>query len=145
MSVLNESNFSEFVDHSLFSVVDKGRLPGHKLQRILDYIDVNLCEDLSLSRISTIAGFSAHYFSDLFRNSTGTTLHRYVMAKRIDFAKTQLGDRERSIIDIGIEAGFKNPSHFARVFRKLVGTSPSHFQSDMWFYRSYPDAISRVR
>jgi AraC family transcriptional regulator len=52
--------------------------------------------------------------------------------KRIEFAKQQLRDPNRRIIDIGLDAGFPNPSHFARVFRKLVGLSPSDFQADVW-------------
>ncbi len=37
----------------------------------------------------------------------------------------------RSVSDAGLSAGFENPSHFARMFRKIVGVSPSRFRFKM--------------
>jgi AraC family transcriptional regulator len=71
---------------------------------------------------------SPHYFAELFRQSTGKAPHRYVLLRRIDRAKEYLGDPRRTIIQAGLDAGFQNPSHFARVFRKWVGISPSRFR-----------------
>jgi AraC family transcriptional regulator len=60
------------------------------------------------------------------------TTHRYtpvaVLLQRIERAKQGLRDTGRSIIEVGLEVGFQNPSHFARMFRKFVGASPSQFQ-----------------
>jgi AraC family transcriptional regulator len=74
---------------------------------------------------------SPHYFAELFRKSTGQTPHQYVLSQRIERAKQNLHDPGRSVIEVGLDAGFQNPSHFARAFRKLVGTSPSRFQAEM--------------
>jgi len=116
--------------HTRTPVIYKGGLPRLRLKRVLDYIADNLDEDLSLSQLAGIAGMSAHYFSEMFKQSTGSTPHNYVLIKRIEYAKHHLRNPKRSIIDVGLESGFPNPSHFARVFRKLVGTSPSSFQRD---------------
>jgi AraC family transcriptional regulator len=67
--------------------------------------------------------------SELFKQSTGLTIHSYVLMKRVEFAKHQLRHTNRRIIDIGLDAGFPNPSHFARVFKKVVGASPTQFQA----------------
>jgi AraC family transcriptional regulator len=56
-------------------VAYKGRLPGHRLKRVLDYIAASLEENISLAQLSAIAGMSPHYFSELFKQSTGRTLH----------------------------------------------------------------------
>jgi AraC-like DNA-binding protein len=98
---------------------------------VLDYIGDNLSDDLSLSELASVAGMSAHYFAELFRESTGHSPHRYVLLQRIEHAKQSLGERGNSVIEAALAAGFENPSHFARVFRKYVGTSPSRFQSEM--------------
>jgi len=74
---------------------------------------------------------SPHYFAELFRKSTGHAPHRYLLLQRIERAKEGLRDSRRSVIDVGLDTGFENPSHFARVFRKFVGTSPSKFRSDV--------------
>jgi AraC family transcriptional regulator len=106
-------------------------LPGYRLRRVLDYIGDNLAEDLSLARLAAVAGMSPHYFAELFRMSTGHAPHRYVLLRRIERAKAGLRDQERTVIEVGLDAGFGNPSHFARVFRKFVGISPSRFQADL--------------
>jgi len=110
----------------------KGGLPGYRLKRVLDYISAKLADDLSLSHLSAVAGMSPHYFSELFRQSTGCSPHHYVLMQRIEHAKQQLRDPECSIINVGLNAGFQNASHFARMFRRFVGTSPSIFRADIW-------------
>jgi len=110
--------------------VYKGGLPGYRLKRVLDYIADSLEENISLSRLAAIAGMSPHYFSELFKQSTGRSPHNYVLLQRIERAKQQLRDPKHSIFDAGLDAGFQNPSHFARMFRKLEGTTPSKFRAD---------------
>jgi AraC family transcriptional regulator len=113
----------------LTPVAYKGGLPGYRLKRVLDYIAASLDENISLAQLSTIAGMSPHYFSELFKQSTGRTPHTYLLHQRIERAKQRLRDPVCSIIDAGLDAGFENPSHFARVFRRLVGTTPSRFRA----------------
>jgi AraC family transcriptional regulator len=108
--------------------VYKGGLPGRRLKRVLDYIGDNLAEDLSLSKLAEIAGMSPHYFAELFRRSTGCPPHRFVLSQRIDRAKARLRGAKHSVIDAALEAGFQNPSHFARTFRRLVGVTPGQFR-----------------
>jgi len=108
-----------------------GGLPRHRLKRVLDYIAANMAADVSLEQLAAVAGMSSHYFAELFRQSTGCAPHRYVLSQRIELAKERLRDPRISVIDAGLDAGFQNPSHFARTFRKLVGTSPSRYKSDV--------------
>jgi AraC family transcriptional regulator len=115
--------------------VYKGGLPRYRLKRVLDYIAENMSGELSLSQLSAIAGMSPHYFAELFRQSTGSAPHQFVLRQRIEHAKERLRDPKRRVIEVALEAGFQNPSHFARMFRKLVGVSPSAFQSDNWANR----------
>lgn len=109
-------------------VVEKGGLPGGRLKKVLDYIGDHLAEDLSLSRLAAVAGMSPHYFSELFKQSTGRPPHRFVLSQRIGRAKEWLRNPKHSVIDAGFHAGFQNPSHFARTFRRLVGVTPRQFR-----------------
>jgi len=111
-------------------VTYKRGLTGNRLKRVLDYIEANLDENISLAQLAAIAGMSPHYFSELFKLSTGRAPHNYVLMQRIERAKQQLRDPKRSIIDAGLDAGFQNPSHFARMFRKLEGTTPSTYRAE---------------
>lgn len=108
----------------------KGGLPGNRLKRVLDYIAAKLDENISLAQLAAIAGMSPHYFSELFKLSTGRAPHNYVLMQRIERAKQQLRNPKRSIIDAGLDAGFQNPSHFARMFRRLEGTTPSKYRAE---------------
>lgn len=109
----------------------QGGLPGYRLKRVLDYIGDNLAEDIGLAALAGIAGMSAHYFAEMFKRSTGYPPHRYVLLQRIERAKQALLESNLGVIDVGLNVGFQNPSHFARVFRKFVGTSPSRFRLEM--------------
>jgi AraC family transcriptional regulator len=108
----------------------RGGLPGHRLKRVLDFIGDNVADELSLSELAAIAGMSPHYFSELFKQSTGCAPHQYVLLSKIERAKESLRNSRCSVTEAGIESGFQNPSHFARVFRKLVGITPSRFRSE---------------
>src|SRR5262250_1721845 len=110
--------------------VPKGGLPGYRLKRVLDYIGDNLAEDVSLSDLAELAGMSAHHFAELFRKSMSCTPHRYVLHERIERAKIALRDPRCTVLDAAAISGFPNPSHFARMFRRFVGVTPSQFQFD---------------
>jgi AraC family transcriptional regulator len=118
-------------------VAYRGGLPGYRLRRVLDYIGDNLAEDVSLGQLAAVVDMSPHYFAELFKKSTGQTPHQYILLRRIERAKNKIADANGSIIEVGIEVGFSNPSHFSRVFRKLVGTSPSEFRAEVHLDRRY--------
>jgi AraC family transcriptional regulator len=109
--------------------LQRGGMPGRRLRRVLDYIGDNLAEDLSLAELAAVAGMSPHYFSELFSRSVGHPPHRYVLSQRIERAKECLRNPGNSVLEAGLSAGFENPSHFARAFRKLVGVTPRQFRA----------------
>jgi AraC family transcriptional regulator len=119
-------------------VAYKGGLPGYRLKRVVDYIAASLDGNISLPQLAAIAGMSPHYFLELFKQSTGRTPHAYVLFERIERATQRLRDPACSVIDAGLEAGFENPSHFARVFRRLVGTTPSRFRAERAIPKMFP-------
>jgi AraC family transcriptional regulator len=112
------------------SVFASGGLPAYRLKRVMEFIGENMGDDLSLGQLATIAGMSPHYFSEMFRQSTGHSPYQYVLLQRIERAKQRLRTQDCSVTTAGVEAGFANPSHFARTFRRIVGTSPSKFQEE---------------
>jgi Rrf2 family nitric oxide-sensitive transcriptional repressor len=107
----------------------RGGLPGYRLRRVLEYIGDNLAKDLSVPKLAAVAGMSPNHFAEMFKSSTGCAPRRYVLLQRIEFAKRELSDTKCSILEVRLNAGFQNSSHFACIFRKFVGTSPSRFRN----------------
>ena len=104
--------------------VQHGGLGGRRLKQTLAYIEDRLSEDLSLSRIASIAGVSPSHFKTLFRESTGVPVHQYVVQRRIERAKDMLMQGKLSIAEIALATGFSHQSHLARHMRRSVGLSP---------------------
>ena len=107
----------------------KGGMPARRLRKVLDYIGENLTRDLGVTELARVAGMSPHYFSELFRKSVGRPPHQYVLRQRIERAKQSLRNPTRSVLEAGLAAGFENPSHFARTFRRFVGATPKQFRA----------------
>ncbi|MDJ0589514.1 MAG: AraC family transcriptional regulator [Pleurocapsa sp. MO_226.B13] len=101
-----------------------GQLPRYKLQQVIDYINAYLERDLSLKELSNLLQMSPHYFSKLFKQSTGTTPHRYVIKCRIEKAKYLIRHSKLSLAEISTQVGFTDQSHLHRHFKRLVGVTP---------------------
>ena len=104
-----------------------GKLPQHKLRQVIEYINAYLDRDLSLKELSNVVQMSPHYFSKLFKQSTGTTPHQYVIRCRVDRAKDLLKQRQLSIAEISKEVGFVDQSHLHRHFKRSVGVTPKTY------------------
>lgn len=101
-----------------------GGLSGYKLRRVTEFINANLEEDLSLGEIAAAADLSQFHFARAFRASTGFTPQQYLMRQRIERAKQLLAKDDLPIIEISLQTGFKNQSHFTTLFRKYTKYTP---------------------
>jgi AraC family transcriptional regulator len=77
-----------------------------------------------------VAGMSQYYFASLFKQSMGVTPWQYVMQQRLERAKELLTQRDRSIVEIALQCGFKSQSHFTQQFRKFTGVTPKRYQDE---------------
>lgn len=85
---------------------------------------------VSVSAAARAAGCSRSHLSRLFRKHTGDTFENYVIRKRIQISKRLLLDPGKSVAEVAELAGFSDQSYFSRVFRKVVGCSPSSFVAE---------------
>jgi YesN/AraC family two-component response regulator len=98
------------------------------LLRAIHYIDANFAEPLTLDQVARIAGMSKFHFCRKFGAFTGCSFREFLMRRRITRAKELLGDRARSIGEIGHAVGFLDQAHFTRVFRRFENALPSKFR-----------------
>jgi AraC family transcriptional regulator len=99
-------------------------LTNKKLTLILDLIESDLSEDLSLKVLANAAGLSEYHFLRLFKQSTGLTPHQYVISQRIERAKELLQKTQMTITEIAYLLGFSTPAHFTHHFRRKTGITP---------------------
>lgn len=101
-----------------------GGLSGNKLNKVKEFINDNLEQDLTISEIAAIAGLSHFHFARSFRKTTGFTPQQYITNRRIEKAKELLAKSNLPIVEIGLQTGFKNQSHFTTLFRKFTSLTP---------------------
>jgi len=94
------------------------------LQTVLDYIDVNIKNELSLAAIAECAGYSAFHFGRVFANEVGVTLMAYVTWRKLQHALCDLS-RGVKVIDAAMEYGFETHAGFTKAFTHWFGFPPS--------------------
>jgi AraC family transcriptional regulator len=103
-------------------------LPGYKLQRLTEWMAEHLSEDLELEQLAAQTGLSKFHFHRLFKAAVGVSPSRYHLNLRMEQAKRLLRETKQSIVAVGLEVGYANPSHFAQLFRRETGLSPSEYR-----------------
>ena len=103
-------------------------LPTFKLRRVTDWMVEHLADEFNLARLAAQVGMSEFHFNRLFKKATGVPPSQYQIKLRIDAARRLLRETDYSVIRVGNEIGYSNPSHFARIFRKETGLTPSDYR-----------------
>lgn len=106
---------------------------------ILNYINDNLDEDLSIDYISSKFFMSKYYLMHKFKNQTGYTIHNYILQKRLILANTLI-KKGRSVNEVYLECGFGDYSNFIRAFKKMFGLPPKkYYKALMEIENSFDD------
>lgn len=99
-----------------------------KINNACSYIIDNCEHDLTLEAAADYIGFSACYFSRIFKKITNYNFVEYLTLQRIKRAQLLLSDFDMSITEISYQSGFKSISTFNRAFKQYRGCSPSEYR-----------------
>ena len=113
------------------SIPGKGGMAPHVLRRVVEFMHANMDKQIDLKDLADCAGLSLSHFSFQFRASTNQSPHQYMLRLRIERSKELLKDFRLSVLDVGLEVGFRNQQHFATVFRNCVGVPPSVYRTQL--------------
>ncbi|WKN42761.1 helix-turn-helix domain-containing protein [Tunicatimonas pelagia] len=105
-----------------------GGIAPFRLRKIEEYVLSHISSPVSIAELAEIAGTSVYYFVRTFRQSTGETPHQFIARHKMNRAKELLTQTNMKIIQIGLEVGYDDPGHFARVFKRHLGITPSGFR-----------------
>ena len=98
-------------------------------QQVLQYIQENYQQNITAEELAEVAAMSVAHFSRLFKKVTTQSPIAFVMAYRIEQAKKKLSNADMPLIDIALECGFADQSHFNRVFKKHEGVTPRVYRN----------------
>ena len=93
---------------------------------ILTYINRHISEELTLDALSAHFYLSSSYLCRIFKSTTGTTINKYITARRITIAKALLNEGF-SVTEACEKCGFNDYSNFLKAFTKAVGISPNKY------------------
>jgi len=105
-----------------------GGLTPRALQRIREYIEGHLAENIELETLAVIAALSKWHFARAFKQSVGTPPHLYLVQRRLERAQELLAETDLSLAQIALRSGFSDQSHFSRRFRMFFGVTPRSFR-----------------
>ncbi|UVM03806.1 AraC family transcriptional regulator [Pseudomonas laurylsulfatiphila] len=128
----NGQNKSSQIEHSP-TLPDSIRLTsGHQkhqaLNSVMLYIEQHFRDSIDQRDLAQRCGMTTFRFSRLFKEANGLGFTDYILDKRMNFAKELLDNSQMPITSIGYEAGFKDPSYFARAFKQFANCTPSEYR-----------------
>jgi YesN/AraC family two-component response regulator len=112
-------------------VVQKQNAEPPVITRAKEYIREHQTEDISLGQVAKAVNTSTFYFCKMFKKVTGINFTDYVSRVRIENAKNLLLNPNLRVSEIAYEVGFQSLTHFNRVFKKIIGQSPTDYRAKL--------------
>lgn len=101
------------------------KLAPHIVSRVLDYIHSHTDHNLTLAEIAAVVHLSPYHLARLFKQTTGQSLHQYVLNQRLTLGKQLLETSDVTVSGIAAQLGFTDHSHFSQQFKRYFGYPPS--------------------
>lgn len=107
---------------------DRVHISRVKLNRVIEFVEARLDQELSLDDLARIAELSPFHFSRVFKLTTGETPYHFVCSRRLARAQQLLIESEMGLAELALACGFASQSHFTAAFSKAFGTSPGRYR-----------------
>jgi AraC-like DNA-binding protein len=101
------------------------------ITRAKEYIHEHQTENLRLGHVAKAVNTSTFYFCKMFKKVTGINFTDYLSRVRIEKSKNLLLNPNLRVSEIAFEVGFQSLTHFNRVFKKILGQSPTEYRAHL--------------
>ncbi len=101
------------------------------ITRAKEYIQEHQTENLRLGHVAKACNTSTFYFCKMFKKVTGINFTDYLSRVRIEKSKNLLLNPNLRVSEIAFEVGFQSLTHFNRVFKKILGQSPTEYRAQL--------------
>jgi transcriptional regulator GlxA family with amidase domain len=127
----------------------RGGLLAWQLNRIVDYIEMHLADKITVMILAGLINVSIGQLFRAFKTSVGVTPWQYITKRRIELACTMMKTTQAALSEIAVACGLCDQSHLCKLFRRIVGMSPSAWRRMMPApstkpIRTYPLRITQV-
>lgn len=99
-----------------------------RITRVIQYIHNHYAEDITLADLSRQFYVSEYYLCREFKKNTNRTIVEYIRRTRIMNAQRLFMETDKNVTEVARETGFSNLTHFNRVFRDILGVTPSNYR-----------------
>lgn len=131
--ILNKNNipFNINIDPvriELRQSTEKYNISDSYVKTVLNYIHENIRLNISIDELTAIVPLSRRNLEKKFREATGTSVHQFILDKKVDLISTELLTTDKDLLDIAIETGFNDVRNVYRIFKKYTGYTPVSFR-----------------
>jgi AraC-like DNA-binding protein len=116
------------IDQSVDSVLANFDEPG-KVD-LISFMERHFMFNMPLEKLGYLTGRSLSTFNRDFKKLFGTTPQKWLTKKRLELAFYQLSHQKKKPVDIYLEVGFEDLSHFSFAFKKKYGVTPTQLRSN---------------
>ncbi len=112
-----------------FNGVPNAHIKGfERFLDVLQYIDENLSNKISVNILAEIMKLNPVYFSNLFNKTLGMPPSQYIINKRLQKSQSMLANTNISIKKIAFECGFSDEFYFCKIFKQRTGETPGEYR-----------------
>ncbi|WP_312889819.1 helix-turn-helix domain-containing protein [Pelorhabdus rhamnosifermentans] len=120
--------FIESLDSLRFELSNKLTVTNSIVMEAIEFIHAHYMENITLNEISAKLNVSHSYLSQIVKKELGISIIKYIIAYRIENAKTFLSSSNEPIYTIAAKVGFFEERHFSKTFKKITGLTPTQYK-----------------
>jgi AraC-like DNA-binding protein len=96
------------------------------LGRAREFLDAQKTRVVRSAELEAVTGLTRYELARQFRVMCGTSPYRYLLMRRLDFAREQIAQRH-PLVEVAFAAGFADQAHFTRLFKATFGVTPARY------------------